>query len=143
MPTGASPGAHGSMHCSVQRSGCAQVAAGAANPRARVLMALSGFGVCLRHQQWLETHWRVHASFRLVDEDGQPVGPHRVWLQYAWVPGLAMSRALGDQLAHQVHCKLDMLYSDASAHHILEGSNQACVAAQAAACVVCQVEPNE
>lgn len=39
---------------------------------------------------------------RLVDETGQPMGPHRVWLQYAWVPGLAMSRALGDQLAHQV-----------------------------------------
>jgi hypothetical protein len=30
------------------------------------------------------------------------MGPYRVWLQYAWVPGLAMSRALGDQLAHQV-----------------------------------------
>ncbi|KAI8472686.1 MAG: phosphatase 2C-like domain-containing protein [Monoraphidium minutum] len=39
---------------------------------------------------------------RLVDEEGQPVGPFRVWLAYAWVPGLAMSRALGDQLAHQV-----------------------------------------
>lgn len=39
---------------------------------------------------------------RLMDEVGQPMGPYRVWLQYAWVPGLAMSRALGDQLAHQV-----------------------------------------
>lgn len=39
---------------------------------------------------------------RLVDELGQPMGPHRVWLQYAWIPGLAMSRALGDVLAHQV-----------------------------------------
>jgi hypothetical protein len=39
---------------------------------------------------------------RLVDETGQPMGPHRVWLQYAWIPGLAMSRALGDVLAHQV-----------------------------------------
>ncbi|KAI8463900.1 MAG: phosphatase 2C-like domain-containing protein [Monoraphidium minutum] len=39
---------------------------------------------------------------RLMDEMGQPMGPHRVWLPYAWVPGLAMSRALGDQLAHQV-----------------------------------------
>ena len=38
---------------------------------------------------------------RLVDELGQPMGPHRVWLQYAWIPGLAMSRALGDVLAHQ------------------------------------------
>jgi serine/threonine protein phosphatase PrpC len=39
---------------------------------------------------------------RLVDEVGQPIGPFRVWLQYAWIPGLAMSRALGDVLAHQV-----------------------------------------
>lgn len=39
---------------------------------------------------------------KLVDEVGQPMGPHRVWLQYAWIPGLAMSRALGDVLAHQV-----------------------------------------
>lgn len=41
--------------------------------------------------------WRC----RLVDEAGQPIGPFRVWLQYAWIPGLAMSRALGDALAHQ------------------------------------------
>ena len=34
------------------------------------------------------------------------MGPHRVWLQYAWVPGLAMSRALGDQLAHRVSGQL-------------------------------------
>jgi hypothetical protein len=40
------------------------------------------------------------ACCRLVDEMGQPMGPYRVWLQYAWIPGLAMSRALGDQLAH-------------------------------------------
>lgn len=39
---------------------------------------------------------------RLVDEMGQPMGPYRVWLQYAWIPGLAMSRAIGDVLAHQV-----------------------------------------
>lgn len=37
---------------------------------------------------------------RLVDEAGEPIGPFRVWLQYAWIPGLAMSRALGDLLAH-------------------------------------------
>jgi hypothetical protein len=37
---------------------------------------------------------------RLVDETGQPMGPYRVWLEYAWLPGLAMSRALGDRLAH-------------------------------------------
>jgi hypothetical protein len=35
-----------------------------------------------------------------MDEQGSPIGPFRVWLQYAWLPGLAMSRALGDHLAH-------------------------------------------
>lgn len=47
----------------------------------------------------LKSNGRVE---RLVDEMGQPMGPYRVWLQYAWIPGLAMSRALGDVLAHQV-----------------------------------------
>ena len=47
----------------------------------------------------LKSNGRVE---KLVDEVGQPMGPHRVWLQYAWIPGLAMSRALGDVLAHQV-----------------------------------------
>jgi len=37
---------------------------------------------------------------QLVDERGQRVGPHRVWLKTAWTPGLAMSRALGDAVAH-------------------------------------------
>jgi len=39
---------------------------------------------------------------RLVDETGEQIGPFRIWLKYAWVPGLAMSRALGDTLAHRV-----------------------------------------
>jgi len=39
---------------------------------------------------------------QLVDEDGQRVGPERIWMPYAWIPGLAMSRALGDSLAHQI-----------------------------------------
>ena len=39
---------------------------------------------------------------RLQDESGEEVGPDRVWLRYAWIPGLAMSRALGDALAHRV-----------------------------------------
>lgn len=39
---------------------------------------------------------------RLVDHRGQPVGPDRVWLPTSWVPGLAMSRALGDAVAHSV-----------------------------------------
>ncbi|KAF6264742.1 phosphatase 2C-like domain-containing protein [Scenedesmus sp. NREL 46B-D3] len=56
---------------------------------------------------------------RLVDEMGQPMGPYRVWLQYAWIPGLAMSRALGDQLAHTVgvssepqHVQLELTPAD-------------------------------
>eukprot|EP00879_Flechtneria_rotunda_P010485 GHRR01010961.1.p4 GENE.GHRR01010961.1~~GHRR01010961.1.p4 ORF type:complete len:163 (+),score=68.78 GHRR01010961.1:1333-1821(+) len=64
----------------------------------------------------LRSHGRVE---RLVDEAGQPMGPYRVWLQYAWVPGLAMSRALGDQLAHTVgvssepqHITVDLTPSD-------------------------------
>lgn len=39
---------------------------------------------------------------RLVDQRGIPVGPDRVWLSTSWVPGLAMSRALGDGVAHSV-----------------------------------------
>ena len=39
---------------------------------------------------------------RLSDGYGREVGPHRVWLAGAWVPGLAMSRALGDFVAHSV-----------------------------------------
>jgi hypothetical protein len=30
------------------------------------------------------------------------VGPQRVWLRDSWVPGLAMSRAIGDAVAHSV-----------------------------------------
>lgn len=32
---------------------------------------------------------------QLVDEDGQRVGPERIWMPYAWIPGLAMSRCGG------------------------------------------------
>ena len=39
---------------------------------------------------------------RLSDAYGREVGPHRVWLPGAWVPGLAMSRAMGDLVAHSV-----------------------------------------
>ena len=37
---------------------------------------------------------------QLVDDKGTRVGPHRVWLRSVWTPGLAMSRALGDAVAH-------------------------------------------
>lgn len=39
---------------------------------------------------------------RLMDGDGNEVGPHRVWMGRSRVPGLAMSRALGDLVAHSV-----------------------------------------
>ncbi|KAL4531868.1 hypothetical protein Ndes2437B_g02304 [Nannochloris sp. 'desiccata'] len=39
---------------------------------------------------------------RLSDGYGREVGPQRVWLPSSWVPGLAMTRALGDFVAHSV-----------------------------------------
>ena len=37
-----------------------------------------------------------------LDSDGKPVGPARVWLKNQNIPGLAMSRSLGDIVAHSV-----------------------------------------
>jgi serine/threonine protein phosphatase PrpC len=36
------------------------------------------------------------------DQDGNPVGPARVWLREDNIPGLAMSRSFGDYVASQV-----------------------------------------
>eukprot|EP00210_Caulerpa_lentillifera_P003700 g3533.t1 len=36
------------------------------------------------------------------NDTGAEIGPWRVWAKYAWIPGLAMSRALGDECAHQM-----------------------------------------
>lgn len=36
------------------------------------------------------------------DENGNPVGPHRVWLKNEELPGLAMSRSFGDEVAASV-----------------------------------------
>ena len=36
------------------------------------------------------------------DEDGNPIGPARVWKSDEDVPGLAMSRSFGDYIASQV-----------------------------------------
>mmetsp|Transcript_36843 Transcript_36843/g.36473 ORF Transcript_36843/g.36473 Transcript_36843/m.36473 type:complete len:103 (-) Transcript_36843:217-525(-) len=36
------------------------------------------------------------------DDEGNPVGPARVWLREKNVPGLAMSRSIGDIVAHSV-----------------------------------------
>jgi serine/threonine protein phosphatase PrpC len=36
------------------------------------------------------------------DEDGNPIGPARVWMREENIPGLAMSRSFGDYVASQV-----------------------------------------
>ena len=41
-------------------------------------------------------------SLRMTDIGGRKVGPYRVWLGEAQLLGLAMSRSLGDTLAHSV-----------------------------------------
>jgi len=37
-----------------------------------------------------------------LEANGDPIGPHRVWLKNENAPGLAMSRSLGDQVAARV-----------------------------------------
>lgn len=39
---------------------------------------------------------------RLEDDDGRKVGPYRVWKIENVYPGIAMSRSLGDNLAHEI-----------------------------------------
>jgi serine/threonine protein phosphatase PrpC len=41
-------------------------------------------------------------SFHDTLNNDEPIGPLRVWLQDQQYPGLAMSRSLGDQIAHSV-----------------------------------------
>lgn len=36
------------------------------------------------------------------DENGQPLGPYRIWLKEQQIPGLAMSRSMGDMVAKSV-----------------------------------------
>mmetsp|Transcript_21500 Transcript_21500/g.53052 ORF Transcript_21500/g.53052 Transcript_21500/m.53052 type:complete len:351 (-) Transcript_21500:755-1807(-) len=38
----------------------------------------------------------------LIDENGEPIGPHRVWLANMMLPGLAMARSIGDDIAATV-----------------------------------------
>mmetsp|Transcript_19813 Transcript_19813/g.48654 ORF Transcript_19813/g.48654 Transcript_19813/m.48654 type:complete len:368 (+) Transcript_19813:128-1231(+) len=38
----------------------------------------------------------------LIDETGEPIGPHRVWLPNMMLPGLAMARSIGDDIAATV-----------------------------------------
>jgi hypothetical protein len=41
-------------------------------------------------------------SFRDYYNNGEPIGPQRVWLMNEEIPGLAMSRSFGDHCAAQV-----------------------------------------
>lgn len=36
------------------------------------------------------------------DEDGEQMGPYRVWLKHENIPGLAMTRSFGDVMASKV-----------------------------------------
>lgn len=42
----------------------------------------------------------VIESYR--DQKGLPIGPARVWLPNKSAPGLAMSRSIGDKIAHSL-----------------------------------------
>ena len=46
-------------------------------------------------------------SFRDYCNNGEPIGPQRVWLMHQEVPGLAMSRSMGDKVAHSVGVSAD------------------------------------
>ncbi len=41
-------------------------------------------------------------AFRDYYNNGEPIGPMRVWVQYDEIPGLAMSRSMGDRVAQSV-----------------------------------------
>jgi len=41
-------------------------------------------------------------TFHDTSNNNEPIGPYRVWLKYEDMPGLAMSRSLGDKVAHSV-----------------------------------------
>eukprot|EP01052_Picozoa_sp_SAG31_P061775 SAG31_NODE_20831_length_564_cov_1.335484_2_plen_112_part_00 len=51
------------------------------------------------HLLWLQNDGFVEP---IIDPVDGPVGPHRVWVQKQKIPGLAMSRSLGDKLASTV-----------------------------------------
>ena len=49
--------------------------------------------------------------FPFVAFNGQQLGPHRVWLPYEDIPGLAMSRSIGDDIAASVGVVSDPEFS--------------------------------
>lgn len=40
--------------------------------------------------------------FTILDENGKSLGPNRVWMKSVNIPGLAMSRSLGDTVASEI-----------------------------------------
>lgn len=48
------------------------------------------------------------------DQNGNPLGPLRVWLKNEDVPGLAMTRSFGDTVAHSVGCNAEPEMSEYS-----------------------------
>jgi serine/threonine protein phosphatase PrpC len=46
-------------------------------------------------------------SFKDYYNNGEPIGPQRVWLKHEEMPGLAMSRSMGDGVAHSVGVSAD------------------------------------
>lgn len=50
----------------------------------------------LEKQRIIKSGGRV---IRLKDEYGDPIGPYRIWQQDGHLPGLAMSRSIGDEIA--------------------------------------------
>ena len=46
------------------------------------------------------------------DQQGNPLGPLRVWLKSEDVPGLAMTRSFGDGVAHSVGCNAETEMSE-------------------------------
>lgn len=53
------------------------------------------------HKRIIERGGRID-SFHDTSNNNEPLGPQRVWLQDQEMPGLAMSRSLGDTVAHSV-----------------------------------------
>lgn len=56
--------------------------------------------VGLERTRILNNGGRVQRMYDSIS--GREVGPARVWLRSSWVPGLAMSRVIGDTVAHGV-----------------------------------------
>lgn len=55
----------------------------------------------VEYERVLQSGGRVE-SFKDTQNLNESIGPKRVWLPDQDIPGLAMSRSMGDQVAHSV-----------------------------------------